>query len=61
MIPQKTIQQREKELRALLATAAGQKELSELEARNQKASGKRKRENVEHHLHPGPREGPGFD
>jgi hypothetical protein len=40
MIPQKTLQQREQELRALLATPAGQKELSELEARYQKASGK---------------------
>jgi hypothetical protein len=40
MIPQKTIQQRELELQALLATPAGQKELSELEARYQAASGK---------------------
>jgi hypothetical protein len=42
MISQKTLQQREHELRALLATPAGQKELSELEARYQKASGKLK-------------------
>jgi hypothetical protein len=40
MPPQKTLQQREQERRALLTTPAGQKELSELEARYQAASGR---------------------
>ncbi len=42
MIPKKTLQEREQELQALLATPAGQKEISELEAQYQKASGKLK-------------------
>jgi hypothetical protein len=40
MPPQKTLQQREKELRALLATPAGREELQQLEARCQAASGR---------------------
>jgi len=42
MPPPKTLQEREKELQALLATPAGQRELSELEARYQKASARLK-------------------
>jgi hypothetical protein len=42
MRPTKTLQQREQELRALLATPAGHEELSELEARYQAASGRLK-------------------
>jgi hypothetical protein len=42
MRPTKTLQQREQELRALLATPAGQKELSELESRYRAASGRLK-------------------
>jgi hypothetical protein len=38
MAPKKTIQQREKELQALLATSAGQTELHELESRYQASS-----------------------
>jgi hypothetical protein len=38
MPPPKTLQQREKELQSLLATPAGQRELSELEDRYQTAS-----------------------
>jgi hypothetical protein len=38
MRPTKTLQQREQELRSLLVTSAGQKELNELEARYQAAS-----------------------
>jgi hypothetical protein len=40
MRPTKTLQQREQELRSLLLTSAGQKELNELESRYQTASGK---------------------
>ncbi len=40
MTSNKTLQQREQELRSLLATLAGQKELQELESRYQLASGK---------------------
>ena len=40
MAPNKTLQQREKELRSLIATPAGRKELQELESRYQLASGK---------------------
>ena len=40
MPPQKTLQQREKELRALLATPAGREELQQLEARYHAASGR---------------------
>ena len=36
----KTLQQRERELQALLATPAGRKELDELESRYRAASGK---------------------
>jgi hypothetical protein len=39
MIPMKTLPQREKELQALLATAAGRKELEELECRYHASSG----------------------
>ncbi len=42
MIPQKTLQEREEELRSLPATPGGQKELNELEARYQAASGRLK-------------------
>jgi hypothetical protein len=38
MRPTKTFQQREQELRSLLATSAGQKELNELVSRYQAAS-----------------------
>ena len=38
MRPTKTLRLREQELRSLLATSAGQKELSELESRYQAAS-----------------------
>ena len=38
MPPKKTLRQREKELRSLLATPAGQEELGELESRYQTAS-----------------------
>jgi hypothetical protein len=38
MHPKKTLQQREKELRSLLATPAGRTELHELESRYQGAS-----------------------
>jgi hypothetical protein len=40
MPPQKTLQQREKELRALLATPMGREELQQLESRCQAASGR---------------------
>jgi hypothetical protein len=40
MTPKKTLQEREKELRSLLATEAGRKELQELAARYSAASGK---------------------
>ena len=40
MSPTRTLQQREKELQALLATPAGRKELQGLEARYQAASGR---------------------
>ena len=40
MPPQKTLQQREKELRALLATPSGREELQQLESRYQAASGR---------------------
>ena len=40
MPPQKTLQQREKELRALLATPTGREELQQLESRCQAASGR---------------------
>jgi hypothetical protein len=39
MTPKKTLQEREKELRALLATTAGQQELQELASRYCTASG----------------------
>jgi hypothetical protein len=42
MNPKKTLQQREKELRSLLATTAGQTELHELESRYHEISGKLK-------------------
>ena len=42
MRPTKTFQQREQELRSLLATSAGQKELNELESRYQAASNRLK-------------------
>jgi len=38
MRPTKTLQQREQELRSLLVTSAGQKELNELESRYEAAS-----------------------
>jgi hypothetical protein len=44
MRPTKTLQERESELRILLATPGGQKELSDLEARYQAASDKVKPE-----------------
>jgi hypothetical protein len=40
MNPKKTLQQRETELRSLLATPAGQTELLELESRYQEIGGK---------------------
>jgi len=40
MSPTRTLQQREKELQALLATPTGRKELQALEARYQAASGR---------------------
>jgi hypothetical protein len=40
MLTPKTLQQREKELRALLATPYGRKELQQLESRYQAASGR---------------------
>jgi hypothetical protein len=40
MGPTKTLQQREKELQALMATPAGRKELHELEQRYQAAGGR---------------------
>ena len=40
MVPVKTLPQREKELRFLLATAEGQKELHELEFRYQAENGR---------------------
>jgi hypothetical protein len=42
MRPTKTLQQREQELRSLLLTSAGQKELNELESRYRAASGRLK-------------------
>ena len=39
MSPKKTLQQREKELQALLATPAGRKELHDLASRSHEASG----------------------
>ncbi len=42
MTSSKTLQQREKELRSLLASPEGRKELHELEARYQSVSGKLK-------------------
>jgi hypothetical protein len=39
MNPKKTLTQREKELQALLATAAGREEIRELDSRYQAASG----------------------
>jgi len=44
MRPTKTLQERENELRILLATPAGQKELNDLESRYQAASDKVKPE-----------------
>lgn len=38
MPPQKTLQQREKELQALLATPSGRQELQQLESRHQAVS-----------------------
>ena len=40
MPPQKTLQQREMELQALLATPSGREELQQLESRYQTASGR---------------------
>jgi hypothetical protein len=40
MTPTKTLRQREQELRALLATPAGRKELQHLESRYQAGSGR---------------------
>jgi hypothetical protein len=40
MPPQKTLQQREMELQALLATPTGREELQQLESRYQAASGR---------------------
>jgi len=40
MIPKKTLQERERELQALLATPEGRKELQELESRYQSAGGR---------------------
>ena len=40
MPPQKTLQQREMELQALLATPSGREELQQLESRYQAASGR---------------------
>jgi len=40
MLPDKTIQQREKELQSLLANPIGRKELQELESRYHAASGR---------------------
>ena len=40
MTPKKTLQQREKELQALLNSPAGQEELRELDARYRAASGR---------------------
>jgi hypothetical protein len=40
MPPQKTLQQREKELQALLATPSGREELQQLQLRYQAASGR---------------------
>jgi hypothetical protein len=40
MPPEKTLQQREKELRVLLATPSGREELRQLESRYQTASGR---------------------
>ena len=40
MPPQKTLQQRENELRALLATPTGREELQQLESRYQATSGR---------------------
>ncbi|HKB42097.1 MAG TPA: hypothetical protein VKD72_37065 [Gemmataceae bacterium] len=40
MPPQKTLQQREKELRALLATPTGREELQQLESRYHAAGGR---------------------
>ena len=42
MLQRKTLQEREKELRALLATPAGRKELQELESRYCAAAGRLK-------------------
>jgi len=42
MLTQKSIHEREKELQALLATAAGRQELQDLESRYQEASGRPK-------------------
>ncbi len=42
MHPTKTLQEREQELRSLLLTSAGQKEISELESRYQAVSGRLK-------------------
>jgi hypothetical protein len=42
MRPTKTLQLREQELRSLLVTSAGHKELNELESRYQAASGRLK-------------------
>jgi hypothetical protein len=41
--PKKTLAQREKELQALLATAAGRETIRELDARYQEASGRLRR------------------
>ena len=62
MPPANTLVQREKELRSLLATPAGRKELGELDSRYREASGRlRLPSYVDHHLYPGPREGAGPD
>jgi hypothetical protein len=46
MIPKKSLRQREKELRSLLATPAGREELQELGARYSAAGGRMKPENA---------------
>jgi hypothetical protein len=51
-----SLQEREKELRPLLATSAGRKELQKLASRYHAASGKLRPAGIRHHLHLGPRE-----
>ena len=58
MIVKHTLQERERELRSLIATPAGREELQELASDEWQAqtSGY-----VRYHLHPGPREAAGAD